>query len=167
MQRLAVLHVPFHLRVGQLAIKLAAAVGEVVVAGYRHHCGWLVVGRDDITAGRILLLRVDAEGVKAGFVGLAAGAVEDERRVHTVRANRQFRRRPPADIATGIGPDEVQPRRLHLGSRFAHLAQGVGAIELVEAFEDRVLGFEERPPHGNRRGPCRGAEDFVDDWPVG
>ncbi|MNC52577.1 hypothetical protein D3C75_1019300 [compost metagenome] len=112
-------------------------------------------------------MRVGAERVEAFLVGLVGAAVEDEAWLDPGRTLGQLCRGPPTDIALGVGPDDIQPGCLHLGGRGAGLGQGVGAIELVEAFEDRVLGFEERPPHGNRRGPCRGAEDFVDDWPVG
>ncbi|MCY1440669.1 hypothetical protein D9M71_569530 [compost metagenome] len=141
LQGLAVLGVPFHLWVGQVVIELAATVGQVVVTRYRHRRRWLVVGRDDIAAGRVFLLWVDAEGVETELVGLCAGAVEDERRVDPVGADWQLCRRPPADVATGIGPDKVEPGRVNLGGGLAHLAQGIGAVELVEAVEDRVFGF--------------------------
>ena len=167
LQCLAVLGVPFHLWVGQVTIKLAATVGQVVVTRYWHRRRWLVVGRNDIAARGVFLLRVDAEGVETELVGLRIGAVEDERRVDAVGADWQLCRCPPTDIATGIGPDKVEPGRVNLGGGLAHLAQGVGAVELVEAVEDRVFSFQKCPPHGDWRGAGGITQHVVDDRAVG
>ena len=150
-----------------MAIELAASVRQVVVTGYRHCRRRLVVGRDNVAACRVLLLGVDAEGVEAELVRLRTGTIEDEHGVDAVGADRQLRRRPPADIATGIGPDQVQPWRMHLGRSLAHLAQGIRAVELVETVEERVFGFQERPPHGDWRGPGSGTQHVVDNRAMG
>ena len=56
---------------------------------------------------------------------------------------------------------------MDLGCGFAHLAQGVGAVELVETLEDRVFGFEKRPPQGYWRGAGDIAQYIVDDGAMG
>ncbi|MNH10219.1 hypothetical protein D3C79_696910 [compost metagenome] len=96
-----------------------------------------------------------------------ARAIEDERWVDAIRADRQLRRSPPTNIATCTGPDEVEPRRLNLGRRLAHLGKGVGTVELIEAFEDRILGFQEGPPHRDWRRAGGRAQHVVDDRAVG
>ncbi|MCY1531363.1 hypothetical protein D9M68_665860 [compost metagenome] len=169
MQGLAVLQVPLHCTVGQALVQALTPIGQVVVtgnldAGWRHR---LVVGRDDIAARRVLLLRVVAERVVSGFLRFAAGAVEDKARIDPCRAARQLGRRPPANIASGVGPDHVEARCLDFFRSGAGLVQAVGAIELVEAVEDRVVGFQKGPPQGNRRLAGGVAEGIVDQRAVG
>ncbi|MCY1397648.1 hypothetical protein D9M71_126580 [compost metagenome] len=169
LQRLAVVQVPLHAGLGELLVQALAAVRQVVVAGDGHARGRLrlVVGGNDVAARRVLFLRVGAEGQVAGLVRLAGAAVEDEVGVHPIGALRQPGGGPPADVAVGVGPDHVQPRRMDLLGGGAGLAQAVGAVELVEGVEYGVLGFEEGPPHGDRRLAGGGAEGIVDDRAVG
>ena len=169
LQRAAVVQVPFGAAVGQLGIQPLAAVRQVVVAGNRPAIGRdrLEVGGDDVAARRVFLLWVVGERIEAGLVRLALAAVEDEARVHSLRPLRQGRRGPPADIAGGIGPDQVESWRMDLRGRRAGLGQGIGAIQLVEGVEHRVLGLEESPPHGDRGLAGAGAEGVVDDRTVG
>ncbi len=169
LQRAAVVQVPFGAAVGQLGIQPLAAVRQVVVAGNRPAIGRdrLEVGGDDVAARRVFLLWVVGERIEAGLVRLALAAVEDEARVHPLRPLWQGRRGPPADIAGGVGPDQVESRRMDLRGRRAGLGQGIGAIQLVEGVEHRVLGLEESPPHGDRGLAGAGAERVVDDRTVG
>ena len=127
----------------------------------------MVVGRDYIAACRVLFLGVGAEGVEAVLLRLATGAVEDKVRVDPRRAPRQLGRGPPADIAGGVGPDDIQPGRLDLLDGGAGLVQAGGAVELVEAVEDWVGGLQEGPPQGDWRAADAVAEGVVDDRPVG
>src|SRR5690606_23886253 len=141
---------------------------QVVVAGDGHAGGrvGLVVGGDDVAARRVFFLRVGLEWQVARLVRLAAGAVEDEAGVHLGRALRQLAGGPPADVAAGVGVDHVEAGRVDQGGGGAGLVQAVGAIEPVEGLEDRVLGLEEGPPHGDRRLP-RVGQGVVDDGAVG
>ncbi|MNE66311.1 hypothetical protein D3C80_1618520 [compost metagenome] len=92
-----------------MTVELAAAIRQVVVAGHRHGGRWLVVGRDDVAAGWVFLLRVDAEGIETKLLCLCAAAVENERRVDPIGTDRQLRCRPPTDIAAGVGPYQIEP----------------------------------------------------------
>ncbi|MCY1396137.1 hypothetical protein D9M71_110980 [compost metagenome] len=166
LQRLAVLHIPFHCVVVQSLIQPLAAIGQVVVTGNRLAAG-LEIRRDDVAARRVFLLWIVAERQEARLLRLTAGAVENERWVHSSRPLRQLRGGPPADIAIGAGPDDVQARSMDLRRGGAGLVQAVGAVELVESVQQRVFAFEEGPPEGDRRFSGCGPERVVDQRAVG
>ncbi len=96
-------------------------------------------------------MRVGAERVKTELIGLRRAAVQNEGGVDALRADRQLRRSPPADIAFGVGPDDVEARRLNLLGRATHLVQRIGAVGLVKTVQHRVGRHQKRPPHRNWR----------------
>ncbi len=111
-------------------------------------------------------MRVGAERVKAELIGLCRAAVQNETGVDALRTDRQLRRGPPADIALGVGPDDVEARRLNLLGRATHLVQCIGAVGLVEAVQHRVGGRQKRPPHRDWRLAGVLAHHIIDDRAV-
>jgi hypothetical protein len=163
LQRLALRDIPLHVwRVAQPgSVDLLHPVGEVVITGHGDAVGrpGLVVGRYDITARRVLLLRVVGERVETRLGGLG---------FRCRRAGRSGSRRPGGCGSLAAAHQAMSPLALaHTMLRpgawiwlvaMRALSQRVGAVEFIERVQDRVLGLQERPPHGYRSAcrSCRG-----------
>ena len=154
--------------ISQAFIQTLTPVGQVVVTGHGYPAVGLglVVGRDDVAAPRIFLLGVVAVAVKAPLVRFARAAVQDKAGVHVLGPNGQLGRRPPANVTRCAAPHDIEPRRMDFAGSSAGLEQGVGPVKFVKGVQDRVFGFQERPPHGHRCGAQAVLERVSDDRSV-